>query len=312
MEPITDHKDDRVGLATGPDPSSRNGVPVIGKFSDDPADFVALVQTIFENVTRRLEGDLSALLNATVQVQTMEIAEHLCGDFFANSCSGGCNVLLKTSPCHDTALLNLDSTAAFAMIEMLMGGQPAADQLPVRQLTDVERDLLSVPVEIFLQGMGEACGNFGKFAVSAESSGAARVSSKLAPPSELVTVVKMRLWMGDGVEGVASFVAPNRFWIELALQSESLDTHRDENQEAGTGREMLDLLLGANLELEALLQVHSLALADILALEPGKVCLLHYSSAKPVRLTVNGCQRFEGHIAVRGNRRVLQLDRPDE
>src|SRR6185295_10250896 len=71
---------------------------------------------------------------------------------------------------------------------------------------------------------------------------------------------------------------------------------------------ILNLLKPTNLHLDARLEGPTLLVQDLMTLEPGHVLNFDYSLGKPLRLTVNGRDKYEGHLVATRNKKSFRVE----
>ena len=71
---------------------------------------------------------------------------------------------------------------------------------------------------------------------------------------------------------------------------------------------MLNLLKPTKLHLDARLEGPTLLVQDLLTIEPGHVLNFDYPLGRPLRLVVNGVDKYEGHLVATRNKRSFQVE----
>jgi flagellar motor switch protein FliM len=72
---------------------------------------------------------------------------------------------------------------------------------------------------------------------------------------------------------------------------------------------MLNLLKPTTLHLDARLEGATLLVQDLMALEPGHVLNFDHPVTKPLRLVVNGQNKYEGGLVAMRNKKSFQVDK---
>ena len=72
---------------------------------------------------------------------------------------------------------------------------------------------------------------------------------------------------------------------------------------------MLNLLKPANLNLDARLEGPTLLVEDLMTLEPGHVLNFDHPVDRPLRLRVNGENKYEGHLVATRNKKSFLVEK---
>ena len=71
----------------------------------------------------------------------------------------------------------------------------------------------------------------------------------------------------------------------------------------------MNLRKPTRLHLDARLEGPTLLVQDLLTVEPGHVLNFDYPVGRPLRLTVNGQDKYQGHLIATGNKKSFQIER---
>jgi flagellar motor switch protein FliM len=72
---------------------------------------------------------------------------------------------------------------------------------------------------------------------------------------------------------------------------------------------MLNLLKPANLHLDARLEGSTLLVQDLLTIEPGHILNFDHPLDRPLRLSVNGHNKYEGHLVATRNKKSFLVEK---
>jgi flagellar motor switch protein FliM len=72
---------------------------------------------------------------------------------------------------------------------------------------------------------------------------------------------------------------------------------------------MLNLLKPTKLYLDARLEGSSLLVQDLMALEPGHILNFDHPLSRPLRLVVNGQNKYEGHLVATRNKKSFLVEK---
>jgi flagellar motor switch protein FliM len=168
-------------------------------------DQLRALDLVHETFARGLSNSLSAYLRISVEV-TLVSAEYLpYGDFLQRFPEGSYLASCKLTPLQATALIEIDSSLALPVVDLLLGGQGKA-QNPSREITEIEEELLASVTKIVcgqLQASWRALGVEFSFAQRQPAAEAQRLMNM----EEQTFSLSFEIHMGDG-QGTLNVAIP--------------------------------------------------------------------------------------------------------
>ena len=230
---------------------------------------------LFDAFLAELSWSVSARLRCNVRAGRRSIQE---APF--EGLAGGEQYPLRLSPFPGTGVLLLDSAAAFALAEALLGasgGEP-------RALTAIERTLLRDIAGVIASLLRSAWPGV-EFEMEA--------GLQPPPPDEPMLVFEAELAVGE---------TPG--CLRLALPALLV---RLMGQDPPAQSRQVELLGRASVGLEARLSGPRIRVRDLLELQAGDVLALDRALGDPVDLLANGCPVFRGSTVAAGRRIGFQI-----
>jgi len=269
-------------------------------------DKLRAITLLHENLARNLTHALGGFLRAGFEV-TLASAEHLCfREFLQRFPEQSYLASCKLSPITATALLQLDMTVAFPIIDLLLGGEGKATA-PTRSMSDIEEQVLESVIRIVcreLQSSWQAIA----LEVNFEQRQDAEQAQHLMAPEEKtlslsfeVHLLETRGTLNLAIPGIASHALLRKIAAQWEYQKPRGLI------EAGT--RLRHRLLRCPFRVDLSVTSIPVPVRDLLDLSPGKVLVLRRSVEEPVSLLVAGNEMFSAAAARRGDVRVAHLQR---
>nr|MDQ2901473.1 FliM/FliN family flagellar motor switch protein [Acidobacteriota bacterium] len=218
-----------------------------------------------------------------------------------------CIASLGLRPYDGNAVLELNSALIFPILEMLLGGSGKASAAIQREITEIEQNLLDGLFRIILHDLKEAWKPVTAIDFTIEALETEPQFLQILAPNEAVVAIAVEIRIGDCV-GMMNIAMPS---IVIKMMRQKFDqqwsVRKTESTDVEQGR-ILDLIRGAELELDARLDGPTVLLTDLMDLAEGDVLSFDYPIHKPLDCTLNGTLKFHGHIAANGHKKAFEID----
>jgi flagellar motor switch protein FliM len=280
--------------------------------SDDPRQ--RQLRGVHENFAEALSGSLSAFLQTEIGVQLEKIALLTAADFHRTLRTPSGVISFQLEPLADRAILALDCSTVFSLLELLLGGSlssenPGAGQGQQRNLTEIEWALLEEVVRVLVASLGEAWKTFHavefKVLTLENDPGLMPVPDPARPLLQLSFTLRL-----GGQDKSFQIAVPQTFFEGAAGPDEALPAHGADNlQHDASPQHKLELLGEANVDLEVILEGPAIALRELAGLKAGQVVRFDYPLQKPLRAVVNDTIPIPCQIVNAGRKRAFQVER---
>jgi len=114
------------------------------------------IHQLHENFARSLASSLSAYLRAYVMVNLVSVEQLSFLEFSRSMPSPTCIVTLAMKPFDGSAVLELNPSMVFPILEMLLGGSGKSTYKVNREITEIEQSILDGLFRIILHDLREA------------------------------------------------------------------------------------------------------------------------------------------------------------
>lgn len=273
-------------------------------------DQLRSIHLLHENFARSLASSLSAYLRAYVMVNLVSVEQLSFMEFSQCLPSPTCIIALAMRPFDGNAVLEINPSLVFPILEMLLGGsgKPSAVKM-TREITEIEQSILEAVYRIILHDLKESWRQVTNISFSIDSHETEPSLLQFLAPNEAVVAISLEIRIGDSA-GMMNIGIPS---IIIKMLRQKFDQGWS-NRRAGASEveqaRVLRLVGPAQVHLDARLEGPTLCLQDLLELKEGDVLAFDYSAAKPIHLLINGKLKYLGQVLASGKKRALQLAEP--
>jgi len=269
-------------------------------------DQLRAIHLLHENFARSLASSLSAYLRAYVMVNLVSVEQLSFREFAQCLPSPTCMVSLSMRPFDGSAILELNPTMVFPILEMLLGGTGKSTFKVDREITEIEQSILETLYRIVLHDLKDAWSSVSQINFAVESHETEPALLQILAPNEAIVAIGIEIRIGD-VSGMMNVGIPSII-IKMLRQrfDQQWSMRRGESTDANQ-RRILSLVAGSHLKMDARLQGPTLSVEDLLGLEEGDVLAFDYPTDRPVDLLVNGTLKFRGEVLSAGRKRAFRI-----
>lgn len=268
---------------------------------------VRAIHLLHENFVRNLASSLSAYLRSYLTVNLISVEQLSYGEFLEGLPSPTCLVSLSLRPYDGNALIELNPSLIFPMIEIILGGKGRSAAVLKREMTEIEQNLLETLFRIILNDLKEAWKGVTMIDFKIEAVATEPQMLQILAPTEAVVAVAIEIRIGES-SGTLNLAIPS---INIKMIGQKFDQQWNLRKTEPTEEEqlrVLDLVRDSMLMMDARLRGPSLTVQDLLEIEPGDVLRLDYSVAAPIEGELNGSQKYRGRIVVADHKKAFVVE----
>ncbi len=269
-------------------------------------DQLRAIHLLHDNFARSLASSLSAYLRAYVMVNLISVEQLSFLEFSQCLPAPTCIVSLSMRPFDGNAVLELNPTMVFPILEMLLGGSGKTPYKVTREITEIEQSILDGLFRIILHDLREAWSPISQINFAIEAHETEPQLLQILAPNEAVVTVGMEIRIGE-VAGMMNLGIPSII-IKMLRQKfdQQWSVRKSESTEEEQAR-ILRLIKPAQLKFDARLMGPSLTVEQMLGLQPDDVVEFDFPINRPVNLLVNGALKFNGRIVNTGRKRAFHV-----
>lgn len=279
-------------------------------------DQIRALEAIHESFARNFGASLSAFLRTIIEVRIATVEQLTYSEFIHSLPNPTCFNLLTAQPLEGQMCMEISPLIVYPIIDRLLGGSNNDLFIPQRPLTGIEWRLVGKITDRALQSLTEAWTNLVdvEFDVAETESNPHLV--QIVAPNEVVVVLGFELKMGPRA-GTMSLCIPFNVVEPVMgkLAAQSWLTYKRN----GVSGEQLDKLqqnvAGASVELRAYLAETTIALRDLMNLQPGDLLTTDKPANEEVKVLVEGKTKYAGRLGRFKQSKAIRVTRqttPDE
>ncbi len=121
-----------------------------------PGAHMRAIDALKQKFLHRVISSLSAYLRSSVTAQLLNIDHLSYGEFLRGLPSPTCVVSVGMQPYESSAVLELNPSLIFPIIEILLGGNGKPGTAANREITEIEQNVLDGLFRIILQALADA------------------------------------------------------------------------------------------------------------------------------------------------------------
>jgi flagellar motor switch protein FliM len=262
-----------------------------------------------ETFARLTTTSLSAQLRSLVHVHVASVDQLTYEEFIRSIPTPTTLAVVNMDPLKGNAVLEIDPTITFCMIDRLFGGRGVTSGNKNRDLTDIEQSVMEGIIVRILANMREAWTQVIDLRPRLGQIETNPQFAQIVPPSEMVVLITLETKVGDE-EGMMNFCIPyltiepiisklsSQFWFSSVRRSST-------TQYLGTLKEKLS---SVDMEVVASVGSINLSVRDVLSLTTGDVVRLSNTKVgDPLTLSVGNRKKFFCQPGVVGKKMAVQI-----
>lgn len=270
-------------------------------------DQLRAIHLLHDNLARNLASSLSAYLRAYAMVSLVSVEQLSFSEFSQCLPSPTCLVSLGMKPYEGNAVLEINSSLVFPILEMLLGGNGKASVKINREVTEIEQIVLEGLYRIILHDLRQAWSTITPIDFTIEARETEPQLLQIMAPNEAVLAIGLEVRIAE-CSGVINIGMPS---IVIKMLRQKFDQQWSVRRTESTPDEqvrMLRLVRPATILLDARLQGPRLSVEDMMRLKIGDVLTLDYPVERPVSFLVNGRLKYHGHVATTGRKKAFLIE----
>jgi flagellar motor switch protein FliM len=270
-----------------------------GRFSSEQTDVANSVQEAFaKGITQSIGAYLRVSFEAVVAPpEQMTFRESL-----ENSAHGKYLMLLQF--CGSAAVIRVDQSIVFPMIDILLGGTGQPETV-AREATEIEDHVMEGVGKIICHEIATA---WGVKAADCNLLGAQGLvqMQRLLPANDRVVVSQFKIKMAD-VSGQMQILIPEMSFNSLVRKLSNDAGQGKAAKSAPSDRKLSEKLLECSFSASLAITAIQLPVDRLLQLGPGQVCDLGIPVSRPAALVIAGREVFEANPVRQGRKRAAQI-----
>lgn len=259
------------------------------KFSKEQ---ISALEMIYENYSRIVSNFLSSQLRSNIKMKQVSIEQVTYEEFTRSIPNPTLLLNFKMPPLGGILLLEINPQFAFQIIELLCGGK-AKKQVPVRELTDIEKSMIRDMLDYFIDSMKEAWRDVTEVDPALESLESNPQLNQTMSPTEPVALITFVIEVAE----VQSFVNLCIPYLSIEKIVDKLEIqYWFQNENAQDSMEYSSIIkeriLSTKVDLSILMGNANITVEDFMSMSVGDVLPLDKLTEDTLEMYVEDQMRF--------------------
>lgn len=271
-----------------------------------PRSQLQALHMIHENFVRNLASSLSAYLRSYVALNLISLEQISYAEFLDGLASPTCMSYIGLHPFDGTAILEINNSLVFGLIELLLGGKGRQSAPVKRKITDIEKKLVQTLLRVVLRDLSDAWRAVEEISFNVQSLSSEPQLMHIMAPSEAVIVIAIEVKVAD-TPGLMNFAIPALLIKRLRHKFEQLQQIRKAASTEADKLHIARLIQEANLQLEIQIAGGTMPARTLVNMEIGDVIVLEYPVSQHITGYLNGKEKWLGNLVTRGDKLAFEL-----
>ena len=269
---------------------------------------VRTLQLLHDGFARNLSSSLSAYLRSLLDVQLTSVEQVSYGEFIQGAGSPAALGVFELPPLKGGAVLDINPTLVFPMIDRILGG-PGRAAAQVRELTEIERALATRVFRKILGDLQQAWSQLGGYEFRLLNVETNPQFVQLTSPNDNVILITFDMHVGE-VSGVLNLCLPLATIepiLPKLMTQRWFGTPLPTREGSALSKDVETHLRGTRLDLRAVLEPLRIPIKNLTQLKVGDVLPLPWESDLQVVVEVGGAPRFLGRAGRKQRKRAVEI-----
>ena len=271
-----------------------------------PRSQLQALHMIHENFVRNLASSLSAYLRSYVALNLVSLEQISYSEFLDGLASPTCMSYIGLSPFDGTAILEINNSLVFGLVELLLGSKGRQSAPVKRKITDIEKKLVQTLLRVVLRDLSDAWQAVEEISFTVQSLSSEPQLMHIMAPSEAVIVIAIEVKVGD-TPGLMNFAVPALFIKRLRHKFEQLQQIRRAASSEADKLHIARLIQDAHLQLEIQIAGGTVTAKTLVNMGIGDVIVLEYPVSEHITGYLNGEEKWLGNLVTRGDKLAFEL-----
>ncbi len=265
------------------------------------------IKSIHDKLARNLSSHISTVLRTIIEVNLQSVDQMTYGEFLMSIPSPTSFNIFSMKPLEGDAVLELNPTIVFPMLDRLLGGEGKACDID-RELSDIELNLLDTILRMITSKLKEAWESVLEFYPTIEAKESSPNVVQIVAQNEIVIIIVLEVSIGD-VSGMINIAYPVIFLESILSKMSSRDIIISEsNAKKSKNKELKELIKRADIKAEAILGETTLSLKEILDLQKDSIIRLDREISDEVTIAIDKKNIFKAKMSVDEYKKILEIN----
>lgn len=270
---------------------------------------IRTLQMLHDNFSRLLTTYFSGLFRTMIQLGVASVDELTYGEFMRSMPSPGIIAVVSLEPLKGSAILEINPSVAFPMIDRLFGGSGQPLERP-RALSEIEQTVMERVIAGFLSNLREAWRNIVELKPALETIETNPLFAQIVAPNEIVVSIVFRAKIGEHAGAInlcIPYIVIEPVLSRLTAHNWFAASQRDPAPEVKQA--LQHKVSEASIGIAAELGGTSVTVGDLLELKVGDIIPLDNHIGDELQLRVGPKVKYRGRPGRVGKRLAVQITR---
>lgn len=268
---------------------------------------VQAIRMLHESFVRNLASSLSAYLRSYLTVNLISVEQLSYGEFLEGLAAPTYMASLSLSPYDGSALIELNPSLIFPIIEIILGGKGRTVTTLKREVTLIEQNLLETLFRVILNDLKEAWASVTLIDFKLQAVATEPQRLQIVAPNEAVVAVSIEIRIGE-ISGTLNLAIPS---INIKMIGSKFDQQwslRKTDPTEVEQRRASNLIRTSVAGLDARLRGPKLRVRDLLDLKAGDLLQLDYRLDQLLDCDINGTAKFRGRVVNSNQKKAFLIE----
>jgi flagellar motor switch protein FliM len=272
-----------------------------------PKALLRAVHHLHENFAKNVSASLAAYLRTHIAMSVVSMEQISYAEFIDGMATPTLIAYIGMRPYEGTAVMDLNTSVVFNMLETLLGGGPRPAANPARKITEVEKELMQGLLRILLRGLRDAWATVADVEFGVQFLADDPYGVRVMSPTEAVVAIGIEAQIGQTAE-VINVAIPSLFVKQLRNLFNRVRWMHQTDPKPEQQFQIAELLRAVDVEMEVRLEGSSVRICDLIGLAPGDVLELDYPEDRKASGLLNGEPKFQGRLVQSGQNLAYEID----
>ncbi|MBV8866435.1 MAG: flagellar motor switch protein FliM, partial [Acidobacteriaceae bacterium] len=240
-------------------------------------------------------ASLSAYLRSYVVLNLVNLSQISYAEFLEGLESPTCLAYLGMPPYDGTAVLELDITLVYSLIELLLGSKARSATTVQRSITDIEKNLIQTLLRVMLRDLSEAWKSVAEISFGVQSLASEPQLQHVLAHGQAVVVIAVEMRVGT-FSGLMNLAIPSILIKRLRNKFDQVRQVRRAESSERDQQHLKRLIQEATVSIEARLNAGMISARTLLDLEAGDTLVLEQGTDSEISGLLNGREKWRGMV----------------
>ena len=271
-------------------------------------DQMRTLQNLHEGYARQFSTTLTNFLRTFVEIELVSVDQLTYSEFVMSISNPSCIYVFKMEPLEGSAILEINPSLVFFIIDRLFGGQGKPSEQN-RELTLIEQNVIHRIVERGLTDLKEIWEHVGIFSPKIETYETNPQFVQIAPPGETVILISLEVRM-QNASGLMSLCFPFMLLESVINNLSGASWMSSQNLATTETRTLLEHeIVSVDLPVSVVIGQTRLSIRDLLQLQRGDVVALDKPRESDLVIQVGGKTKMAGKSGLIGRKKAAKITR---